>query len=527
MNDRENQDNYIIGVYVRESRDDNEENYETIETQRGLLIDFIERSRLGRIYKVYIDDNVSGSRFERQGIEQLKEDVTAGRISLLVLKDLSRLGRSNAKTLLFLDFLEEYGVRVITFDGRYDSLKDNDTVGIDTWYNERYIRDISKKIRANLRFKIERGEYIGHAPYGYIKSTEQKNKLCIDETAARVVREIYNLYKEGYGYSCIAKLLDSKEYTPPSGKSGIIGKAKSWTAVAVQRILCNRVYIGDTVQGISEKVSFKSKKTRRLPFSKWVVTRNTHEAIISQGEFEEVQRIRSDRRAVSGPHKGKLHLFRGKLYCGRCGSVMFARVRKDRPMGYICGNYSKNGAKSCSSHYISEQQIAGILAYDLTGLLGDKEVAEKAISLLQKELDGKADFSNEIHKLEQQMAGKQKQQDILYSDRLDGKISEQLFSRMNQNIESRINLLQCELDRLSSKKGSEPDVKQLFKQVSDKISMGDITYQIVNIMVDKIEVYDEGDECADIDGISYQMKEQIEENGAVIIYYKFRLKEEK
>ena len=130
--------NFNVGIYVRESRDDNEEKYETIETQRDLLIDFVKKSSLGEISKIYIDDNVSGSGFERKGIEQLKKDVTGSNINLLVLKDLSRLGRNNAKTLLFLDFLEEYSVRVITYDGRYDSLKDNDTVGIDTWYNERY-----------------------------------------------------------------------------------------------------------------------------------------------------------------------------------------------------------------------------------------------------------------------------------------------------------------------------------------------------------------------------------------------------
>lgn len=127
---------YIIGIYVRESRDENGENYETIETQRDLLVDFVNRSKLGKIYKIYMDDNASGAAFNRAGIEALKEDVTGSVINMIILKDLSRLGRNNAKTLLFLDFLEENGIRVMTFDGRYDSLKDNDTVGIETWFNE-------------------------------------------------------------------------------------------------------------------------------------------------------------------------------------------------------------------------------------------------------------------------------------------------------------------------------------------------------------------------------------------------------
>ena len=124
-----------IGIYVRQSRDENEENYETIETQRDLLIEHVTRQKLGVIYKVYMDDNVSGSEFERRGLEELREDIIAGNINMLVIKDLSRLGRNNAKTLLFLDFFEEHGVRLITYDGRYDSLKDNDIVGIETWFN--------------------------------------------------------------------------------------------------------------------------------------------------------------------------------------------------------------------------------------------------------------------------------------------------------------------------------------------------------------------------------------------------------
>lgn len=129
---------YKVGIYVRESRDDNDENYETIETQRDMLVDFVLKNKLGEVASIYIDNNVSGTGFEREGLKKLEEDVKNKNINLLLLKDLSRLGRNNAKTLLFLDFLEEYDVRVLTTDGRYDSIKDNDMVGIETWFNERY-----------------------------------------------------------------------------------------------------------------------------------------------------------------------------------------------------------------------------------------------------------------------------------------------------------------------------------------------------------------------------------------------------
>lgn len=130
---------YKIGIYVRESRDDNLENYETIETQRDLLINYANSNIPGEITSIYIDDNVSGTIFDREGIRQMENDIMGKKIDLLLLKDLSRLGRNNAKTLLFLDYLEENGIRILTHDGRYDSLKDNETVGIETWFNEHYV----------------------------------------------------------------------------------------------------------------------------------------------------------------------------------------------------------------------------------------------------------------------------------------------------------------------------------------------------------------------------------------------------
>lgn len=290
---------YEIGIYVRESRDDNEENYDTIETQRDLLIDYVKRTGLGNIREVYLDDNVSGSAFDRAGLERLKEDVEKGRINLVLLKDLSRLGRNNAKTLLFLDYLEEYGVRVLTFDGRYDSTDDNDTVGIETWANERYIKDISRKIRASLKYKISKGDYIGSAPFGYKKSSAEKNRLCIDEEKAEIVRQIFKLYRKGYGYSSVARMLEGRGLRAPGGGS-------SWSGIAVRRIIDNRVYTGDTVQGVSEKLSYKSKKTRRLPAADWTITPGTHEAIISKEEFFEAQKLRQQRKKGASPHKNTL-----------------------------------------------------------------------------------------------------------------------------------------------------------------------------------------------------------------------------
>ncbi|WP_242973350.1 recombinase family protein [Clostridium thermosuccinogenes] len=516
----EKRHDYKIGIYVRESRDENEENYETIETQRDLLLDFVSKSNLGKVFRVYIDDNVSGSAFEREGLQAMREDVVQGYIDLLIVKDLSRLGRNNAKTLLLLDFLEEYGVRVITFDGRYDSARDNDTVGIDTWYNERYVRDISRKIRANIRFKIQKGEYLGNAPFGYKKSELEKNKLCVDETTAFIVREIYALYREGYGYKYIADILNSKGYPSPSSKKDGAHSRSGWNAVAVQRILGNRVYVGDTVQGISEKISFKSKKTRRLPPSRWVITKNTHEAIISREEFEEVQRIRKEKSINSGSHKGTLHVFKGILYCGRCGSVLFARVRKNRPTGYICSNYAKNGKKACTSHHVNEMELCGILMKELEMILSDGDIRKRVAEKLDEFTFKSNDTTSQIERLEESLAVKQKQQDTLYMDKLEGKITEQMFLRLNASIERKISQISDEIERLKKIQDKTQKGAELIREALDEWKNDSLTNEMIKLLVERIVVFDPEDDMAE--AITVNMDKNINtDNGVIVIYFNY------
>lgn len=508
--------NYHIGIYVRQSRDENFENLETIETQKRLLIDFVAKNNLGTIYKTYVDDNVSGSGFERQALDELKKDVLSCNINLVVLKDLSRLGRDNVKTLSFLDFLEEYGVRVITSDGRYDSIKDNETVGIETWFNERYIRDISKKIRANLRFKIEQGEYIGNAPYGYVKSINEKNKLVVDARTAPVVKEIFSLYKKGHGYAAIANILNEKGYPSPSSKNSDI-PITPWNQVSVQRILCNRVYIGDTVQGVSEKISFKNKKTRRLPFERWIITTNTHEPIINNVDFEDVQKIRAKKRSSQGYNRSTTHLLSNLIFCGKCGKAMYVRARKDRAAGYICSSYAKNGCNTCSSHYVSEQTIIDVITKELLDMLTNRTLIDSFFLNYEDINEQEQQIKDKIQKNEQQIILKQKQQDIIYSDRLEGKISEQLFDRMNKTIESRISMLNQELKMLREEQHKKVDKLHIIENFINKIKTQGINKNIIDLMVNKVMVYDSNDS---VESVGAELNDEVA-NGLIVIEYNF------
>ncbi len=385
----------------------------------------------------------------------------------------------------------------------------------DIRYNERYIRDISKKIRANLRFKIEQGEYIGNAPFGYVKSVNEKNKLVIDSRNAPVVKEIFSLYRKGYGYSAIANMLNKKGYPSPSSKNSEI-PITPWNQVAVQRILCNRVYIGDTVQGVSEKISFKNKKTRRLPFDKWIITTNTHEPIISNEEFDEVQKLRAKKRSNQGYNRNVTHLLSNLVYCGKCGKAMYVRVRKDRPVGYICSSYSKKGCEACSSHYVTEESIIDIVTKELLELLSNNELIDNLNINYSSEYVEKERLLHSIKRFEQQIIQKQKQQDILYNDRLEGRISEQLFYRMNQNLETRIATIRQEVEKLKKEETKQLDKEQLIKNFVSRIKTQGITRNIIELMVNKITVFDNKDVLPETDGTLEDT-----DSGCIVIEYNY------
>ncbi len=474
----------MIGIYIRESRDDNGENYETIENQRDLLLDYVKKHDLGQVYSVYEDDNASGSRFERAGIKRLTEDVINARIDTVLVKDLSRIGRNNAKTLQFLDFLEEYGIRVLSSDGRYDSRLDNDIVGIETWANERYIRDISRKIRSSLHFKIQRGEYVGHAPFGYRKSDEEGNRLFIDESDADTVRLIYRLYLSGLGYTSIAAILDERGYPSPEGGD--------WNRITVRRILISPVYIGNTIQGVSERVSFKNKKTRRLPKEAWVVTEGTHEAIISREEFCEAQKVRESRGLGRNPHKSIMHLLRGLIWCGGCGSAMYAKKTSDG-VAYVCGNYCRKGRAVCKSHFVREKEVVRIICEELETLFTGTDCLQELEQRIAEAYSPGDGAGTALERVEKQLSVCRRQQEMIYKDRLEERISEQLFDRTNKILEDRLRILENQLTEVKKEKTGSMEISQLVHELVILFRNGKPANEIIRAAVSRITVFDVGD----------------------------------
>ena len=288
-------------LYVRLSvLDSGKKDSDTVETQEALLRQFLEGKPCFSIFDVYVDNGETGVDFKRDGFERLMEDVRAGRIDCIVVKDLSRFGRNYIEAGEYLEKVFPFlGVRFIAVNDGYDSADpasaDGLSLHLKNLVNDVYARDISAKISPALRGKQMRGEFIGTwAAYGYIKSREDKHKIVVDPNTAPVVRDMFAWRLEGTSYQKIARRLTEQGIPSPGQYWYMQGIVKDrrfadspWRTETVKQILANEVYLGHMVQGRKRESLFQGQKQKFLPREEWFIVRNTHEAVIDQKTFDE------------------------------------------------------------------------------------------------------------------------------------------------------------------------------------------------------------------------------------------------
>lgn len=356
-----------VAGYVRLSRDEDKESYSSILSQKSIIEDYANQHNL-IITKYYEDDNCSGYSFDRPAFNELQRDIESNWIDVVIAKDLSRIGRHNAYTLLFLDKIKILNKRLILpKEGKgYDTAEDeSDLLGITTWFNEMYVKDISRKIKSSIKAKQRDGRMIIKESYGYKRSLGDKHKLEIDIEAADIVRKIYKLYLSGLGYRKIAEMLNQEGCPTPSqyntyktaGLSVESKVTRLWNSVHVQRILKNDIYIGTLRLGKTEKRSIKGKSYKQPQENQYVFVDN-HPAIISKDAFQEVQLAAQSRNNNHSKGAASLqNIFSGLVYCQDCGSYMISYKKQGKSKSYICGTYHMHGNKSCSRHMIQEETL--------------------------------------------------------------------------------------------------------------------------------------------------------------------------
>ena len=322
---------YKCGNYLRLSKEDirhGKDESSSIESQRLINSSFAKYNGLN-IVREYVDDGFSGGNFNRPGFERMIKDIENGVINCVITKDLSRLGREMYKTGQYIEeYFLEHDVRYIAINDSYDSNVGDSMLGIRLGVNDLYLREVSKKVKTSFRIKQEKGDYIGSfACYGYKKDPANHHHLIIDEEAAKVVRMIYKMVLDGLGITRICKkLTDSKIPIPIVYKKEYRGLLVTenegygvWKHSTVKNILTSQMYIGNMVQHTYEKPSHTSKKLKKIDCTNQIIVKNTHEAIISEEEYQEVQKILNSKSRVSSVKKYDKYLLSGLLICGNCG----------------------------------------------------------------------------------------------------------------------------------------------------------------------------------------------------------------
>ena len=365
------------GDYFRLSREDGDkEESDSIRSQKDLADYFHRNHPEITLVKEYTDDGWSGTDFERPGFKGLIDDIKRGRINCVVVKDLSRFGRNYIEVGRYLEMIfPMLNVRFVAINDNIDSFANpesvnNAIVAFKNIMNDEYCRDISNKVRSVLTNKRRQGKFIGSfASYGYLKDENDHNRLVIDPAAAPIVQDIYRWFLSGMGVISIAKKLNEQGVPNPSTYKRMNGMNYQhpqhdkndtlWPDSSVKRILKNRLYVGDMVQGKNKTRSYKLQISVPVPEEDWIVVENTHEPIIDRETFEQVQDIFA-RDCRKPPKKQRCYVLSGSVRCADCKRAMNRRLvsQPHADYGYyICSTFKKMKKGGCSKHTIRSDQL--------------------------------------------------------------------------------------------------------------------------------------------------------------------------
>ena len=517
---------YKVGIYCRLSVDDasnsaKAKNYipgdesVSIENQYALLSRFAMLNGWAEV-KTYRDDGYSGGNFQRPGFLEMLEDARHGLINLILVKDLSRLGRDFVEVGRYTDVVfPSLGCRFVSVLDCLDSEGDNtDMLHFRSLMNDYHLKDLSSKIKSVLHAKKKSGQYLAaYAPYGYRKSAEDKHKLVVDEESAAVVRRIYALRHSGAGYGKIAAVLNQDGVLPPrwywavNYGNGTCSSTKMWSDTTIKSILRDAVYIGNITQNRTGTQTYKDKTQISKPETEWIFHENTHEAIITPEVWEDVQQI--NRRAKlrsAGSTPPQSSLFSGKLVCADCGhSLASCREAKRRKNGavkwyvsYCCTQFVRSGRSVCSWHRIYEMTLKGIVLGEIRSHAEAVALDESAmLERLKKQLSAgdavRLELVNqEIGRLRRRVLELEQLTAKLYEDKVSGNISAATFAMLLQKNEQerlqkaeRLDALLSEVDKARQ---DAANIQAWATVIRKYLTLEDLDREVVEDLIDHIEI---------------------------------------
>ncbi len=503
----------ITALYCRLSQEDMREGESlSIENQKLILWKYAEEHGFFNC-KFYVDDGYSGASTERPAYKEMMNDVENERISTVIVKDQSRLGRDYLQTGLLMEItFPQYDVRFIAVNDGVDSINGvNDFAGIKNYFNDLYARDTSKKIRAVQRAKGERGERVGTAiPYGYMKDPVNPKQIVPDPETAPIVRRIFEAYASGLGIMKICDGLTADKIVSPGvyafqrdgNRSGNpdMNRPYYWAQTTVRKMLSNQVYCGDTVNFKTFSKSNKLKKRIKNSPENILIFPDTHEAIIDRKTFDLVQKHFEGRKRPD--KQGEIDKYAGILYCGECGSRLYlhrAKTMKPELNNFMCGGYQSRKT-DYTSHYIRESVLDRIILESLKEMTAyARESADEFYEMAAQ--NGRAEarkYSESSEQERKQLEVRITQIDntirCLYEDRVIGRITPERYDRLAAGYESEQNELREKLVKLE-RKAAELDLQEQYilkfiEQAREYIEMPKLTAELLRVFIRRIEVFE-------------------------------------
>ena len=518
---------YKVGIYCRLSVDDASNSTKvqamlpghestSIENQYEILSKFVMLNGWIEV-KTYRDDGYSGGNFQRPGFLEMLEDARHGLINLILVKDLSRLGRDFVEVGRYTDVIfPSLGCRFVSVLDCLDSEGDNtDMLHFRSLMNDYHLKDLSGKIKSVLYAKKKSGQYLAaYAPYGYCKSDEDKHRLVVDKEAAAVVREIYRMRYFGMAYGKIAAALNEKGILSPRwywelhyGKKGSCKYSKLWSQATVKNILNDTIYLGTITQNRTGTRSYKDRTMIHKAKSEWIYHEDAHEAIIELDIWKAVQeKNQAVKQQVLNHAVPMSALFSGKLVCADCGHPLVAaretQHRKNgsekRYVSYICSHFASTGHSACSWHRIYEISLKKLVLNEIRAHGEMVKQDEAAVldrlkrQLLSENATRQEDSRLEISRLRRRIEELEHMTAKLYEDKVSGAINSDTFSVLIQKSEQeRIQ----KADRMDALLAEEQNTHQRIEHIhlwADTIrrylNFQELDREIIEELIDHIEI---------------------------------------
>ena len=499
-----------VWLYYRLSRDEDEE-LNSLNNQRKIIYNFAV-SNGHEVVGESFDDNVSGMHFNREGIDKIYEVVEAGKIEAIIVKDLSRLGRHRTQTALFIDYLREHDVRVLSATENIDTFNENDDliIGFKGLVNDFYARDGSRRVRTGYRQKQKEG-IVTIPPFGYFKDKNTK-KVVVVEEAAETVRLIFSAYVGGSGMKAIARTLnEQRRKTPalmqmellnkrlPNTQDGIL-KKYLWDATMVARILRDESYIGTLICHKSERNKI-NKTFRFTDLEEQFRHENYLPMIVTREIWEQAQALlteRKEKNVRAGTNRGILR-YGGLLRCKDCGRTFIGKrikLKSGERVAYVCDTYHRYGKEHCSSHMVDEETLDRLIGAEI---LRTKKMYEENWSRMEWLIERwtpKATTANaKISKLQEHILLLEEEVEVILMERIRDKANAERYDRMIVKREEQIAEVKKQIEELQNTsemlRSRQAKLKRDISLIDDILREGKMSEAHLRMLVEKILVHEE------------------------------------